>query len=92
MPWSIVRNVIRIYDSCFLYWDNKIVDLLSSVALAKKSTDEELIARIRRTGSLSPEETISFLHVYKETINDLVELFSRDPELIRIMGLLDATD
>ena len=69
-----------------------IVDLLSSVALAKKSTDEELIARIRRTGSLSPEETISFLHVYKETINDLVELFSRDPELIRIMGLLDATD
>lgn len=69
-----------------------IVDLLSSVALAKKSTDEELIARIRRTGNLSPEETISFLHVYKETINDLVELFSRDPELIRIMGLLDATD
>lgn len=69
-----------------------IVDLLSSVALAKKSTDEELIARIHRTGNLSPEETISFLHVYKETINDLVELFSRDPELIRIMGLLDATD
>lgn len=65
-----------------------IVDLLSSVALAKKSTDEELIARIQRTGHLSRDETISFLHVYKETIHDLLELFSRDPELLRIMGLL----
>ena len=69
-----------------------MVDLLSSVALAKKSTDEELIARIRRTGHLSREETISFLRVYKETTNDLVELFSRDLELLRVMGLLHATD
>lgn len=69
-----------------------LVDLISSVALAKKSTDEELIARIRRTGNLTREETVSFLRVYKETINDLVELFSRDSDLLRIMGIPHATD
>ncbi len=69
-----------------------IVDLLNAVAVAIKSTDEELIARIRRTGKLNREEALSFLHVYKSTVNDLVELFSRDSELLRIMGIRHATN
>lgn len=64
-----------------------MVDLLSSVSNAITSTDQELIARIQRTGDLTKEETLSFLRVYKKTATDLVELFSKDPELLRIMGI-----
>ena len=67
-----------------------IVDLLSAVSQAVKSTDQELVTRIRRTGHLSADEVQSFLHVYKSTIYDLVELFSKDSELLRIMGMTHA--
>lgn len=69
-----------------------LVDLLSAVSTAKKSTDEQLISRIRKTGKLSADECLNFLRVYKETVSDLVELFSSDPELLRIMGLTYGTD
>ena len=68
------------------------VDLLSSVATAKKSTDEELLRRIKATGKLSQKETLAFLRLYKATINDIIELISADPELIRIVGLAHETN
>lgn len=69
-----------------------LVDLLSAVSSAAKSTDQELLARIRKTGRLSQKEALSFLRVYKNTMRDLIELFSRDPELLRIMEITHATN
>ena len=68
------------------------VDLLSSVTTAKHSTDEELLRRIKATGKLSQEEVYAFLRLYKATIDDIVELISSDPELIRIVGLAHETN
>lgn len=68
------------------------VDLLSSVATAKKSTDAELMRRIKATGKLSQEELCAFLRLYKATIEDIVQLISIDPELLRIVGLAHETD
>ena len=68
------------------------VDLLSSVATAKKLTDEDLMRRIKATGKLSQEEIRAFLRLYKATIEDIVQLISVDPELIRIVGLAHETD
>lgn len=69
-----------------------LVDLLSSVSVAIKSSDEELIKRIKKTGQLTTDEILAFLRLYKETIRDLIQLFSRDPELLRIMGIANATN
>ena len=63
------------------------VDLLNSVSVAKKSTDDDLMRRIRATGRLSREEVLAFLRLYKATIDDIVQLISVDPELTRIVGL-----
>ena len=68
------------------------VDLLSSVTTAKNSTDDELLRRIKATGRLSQEEAHAFLRLYKTTIDDIVELISADPELIRIVGLAHETN
>ncbi len=68
------------------------VDLLSSVTTAKESTDEKLLRRIKATGKLSPEEALAFLRLYKATIEDIIELISVDPELIRIAGLAYETN
>lgn len=68
------------------------VDLLSSVATAKKATDEDLVRRIKATGKLSQEEICAFLRLYKATIEDIVQLISVDRELIRIVGLAHETD
>jgi len=62
-----------------------LVDLISSVALAKKSTDQEILSRIRGTGHLSNEESLEFLRLYKKSIDDLYEMFSKDPKLKAIM-------
>lgn len=64
-----------------------LIDLLSAISLAKSSTDREIIARIKKTGQLSDNEVLSFLELYRATINDLVELFSKDPKLLRVMGI-----
>lgn len=69
-----------------------LVDLLSAISLAKNSTDPAIIARIKKTGQLSKDEAAAFLRLYKATIDDLIELFSRDPELLRVMGITNATD
>lgn len=69
-----------------------LVDLLASVSKAVTSTDQTLLKRIRQTGQLSKEEASAFLRLYKATINDLLELFSRDNKLLRMMGLEHATN
>lgn len=48
--------------------------------------------RIKATGKLSQEEIRAFLRLYKATIEDIVQLISVDPELIRIVGLAHETD
>ena len=62
-----------------------LVDLISSIALAKKSTDLEILSRIRGTGHLSNDEAKKFLRLYKKSIDDLYEMFSKDPKLKKIM-------
>lgn len=62
-----------------------LVDLISSVALAKKSTDQEILNRIRGTGHLNDEESLKFLSLYKKSIDDLYKMFSKDPKLKAIM-------
>ena len=64
--------------------DNKrsdLVDLISSISLAKKSTDQDLLKRIHGTGHLSNDEALKFLRLYKKSIDDLYEMFSKDPKL-----------
>lgn len=68
--------------------DNKrsdLVDLISSISLAKKSTDQDLLKRIHGTGHLSNDEALKFLRLYKKSIDDLYEMFSKDPKLKKIM-------
>lgn len=64
-----------------------VVDLLSAVSLASRSTDQELLKRIKRTGRLTRQEQEGFLRLYKSTIDDVLKLASKDPELLRMMGL-----
>ncbi len=63
------------------------VDLLSSVSTAVSSSDEVLLRRINATGKLSSTEALSFLRLYRTTIQDVIQLISVDPELVRIIGL-----
>lgn len=69
-----------------------LVDLISSVYRAKNTSDVDLLKLIRQTGRLSNDECQKFLRLYRQTLNDLIQLFSKDPELIRIMGLNYATN
>lgn len=69
-----------------------LVDLLTSVNKAINSTDETLYQRIRLTGRLSQEEILAFLRLYKETIRDIIQMISIDPELMRLVGLAHETD
>lgn len=69
-----------------------LVDLLSSVNRAFKLTDEELLRMIRSTGRLSQEETQAFLRLYRETLQDIIQMISTDPELLRIVGLAHETN
>lgn len=69
-----------------------LMDLLSSISLAKKSSDNDLLKRINRTGRLTREEASAFLRLYKATISDLIQLFSHDADLMRIMGVPNEID
>lgn len=64
-----------------------LVDLLTSISTAVKSTDQALLKRIKQTGQLSKEESLAFQRLYKATINDLLQLFSRDKDLMRMIGI-----
>ena len=85
ITWQFGQEVVPIKKSDF-------VDLLNSVSVAKKSTDNDLMRRIKATGRLSQEEVFAFLRLYKATIDDIVQLISVDPELTRIVGLAYETD
>lgn len=69
-----------------------LVDLLSSINRTCLSTDEDFMKRIRATGRLTQEETRAFFRLYKETIQDLIQMLSAAPELLRIAGVNYATN
>lgn len=66
------------------------VDLLSSINKAYMSTDENLLKRINATGRLTTEEAHGFLRLYKQTMEDLIQMLSANPELLRIAGIVYA--
>ena len=57
--------------------------VISSIYRFQTSSDEQLRRLIRKTGSLSPNETEQFLRLYKSSMNDIIELFRMDPGMER---------
>ena len=57
--------------------------VISSVYRFQASSDEQLRRLIRKTGSLTPNETEQFLRLYKSSMNDIIELFRMDPGMER---------
>ena len=66
---------------------NDSTAVINSVYRYKYINDDEIRRLIRCTGKLSVEEVNKFLRVYKQTMKDLVELFSSDPLLKEYIGL-----
>lgn len=60
--------------------------VISSVYRYKKLDDEKIKEMIRYYGHLNEESVEKFLRVYKSTMNDLIELFSNDVELKKLIG------
>ena len=60
--------------------------VISSVYRYKKLDDEKIKEMIRCYGHLNEESVEKFLSVYKSTMNDLIELFSNDDELKKLIG------
>lgn len=65
---------------------NDLKAVLNAIYIAQRSTDEEIIRRIKYTGKLTQEETRKFLRVYRSTMQDLEVLFKKDP---RYVGYLE---
>ena len=57
--------------------------VINSIYRYQTSNDEELKRLILRTGSLTSKEIDQFLQLYKSSMNDLVELFRKDPGMER---------
>ena len=66
---------------------NDSTAVINSVYRYKHINDDEIRRLIRCTGKLSVEEVNEFLRVYKQTMEDLVELFSSYPLLKEYIGL-----
>lgn len=66
---------------------NDSTAVINSVYRYKHINDDEIRRLIGCTGKLSVEEVNEFLRVYKQTMKDLVELFSSDPLLKEYIGL-----
>lgn len=67
---------------------NKSLDLsavVNSIYRFKKSSPEQVRRLIRNTGSLSTEEVRKFERLYNTGMNDLLELFSKDPKMERYL-------
>lgn len=61
--------------------------VISSIFRYRNIEDNEIMRLIRCTGQLSNDEIEKFLHVYKVTMEDLIELFSRDEKLKAYVGI-----
>mgnify|MGYP002522641300 CR=1 FL=1 len=57
--------------------------VINSVYRFQTSSDEELKRLIRKTGKLSSNEIDQFLRLYKSSMNDIIELFRKDPGMER---------
>lgn len=82
---SIDLEFIRQHSS-----GNKINDLkavISSIYKYIRSDDAELKRLIMCSGNLTSEEIESFLQVYKNTMNDLIQLFSKSTDMKEYIGL-----
>ena len=61
--------------------------VISSIYRYKTVDDNEIKRLIRCTGQLSNDEIEKFLQVYKDTMEDLIELFSTDEKLKAYVGI-----
>lgn len=64
---------------------NDLRAVISAVYKFKNMNDSEIRNRIRLAGRLSNEEVDKFLRVYKDTMKDLIMLFSADDEIKRMI-------
>lgn len=60
--------------------------VLNSVYRYKKMTDGQIKRMIQYAGYLDDETVNEFLRVYKVSMEDLIEIFSYDGELVKLMG------
>ncbi|WP_283610337.1 Qat anti-phage system QueC-like protein QatC [Faecalispora anaeroviscerum] len=61
--------------------------VISSIYRYQNQNDNEIKRLIKCTGQLSTNEVESFIRVYRKTMEDLIELFSTDPEMKEYIGL-----
>lgn len=61
--------------------------VLNAVYTARKSTDKDIIRKIKYTGILTQDEVRKFLRVYRSTMYDLEELFAKDPRYAQYLEL-----
>lgn len=61
--------------------------VISSIYRYKNIDDNEIKRLIKCTGQLSVEDTEKFVRVYDKTMEDLIELFSTDPQMKEYIGL-----
>lgn len=66
---------------------NDFIALMSSVHRYLSLDENELKRLIKCTGHLEEEEVDKFLPVYQNTMEDLIELFSKDRELKKYIGI-----
>ena len=63
------------------------IAVLNSIYRYLNIEDEELIRLIKCTGNLEKEEIEKFKNVYKNTMEDLIQLFSKDEEIKKYIGM-----
>lgn len=67
---------------------NDMAALISSLYRYLSLDENELVRLIKCTGHLTNDEVKKFIPVYKETMKDLKELFSKDEELKKYIGVV----
>ena len=65
---------------------NDLRAVISTLYRYKKINDEDLGEMIRCSGKLKEESVKKFIRVYKSTMEDLIELLSKDDGIKRIIG------
>lgn len=66
---------------------NDMAAIMSTLHRYLSMDKNELIRLIKCTGHLTTDEVNRFVPVYMETMKDLVELFSRDDEIVKYIGV-----
>ena len=59
--------------------------VMSTVYRYKKLDDDMIRQMISYAGSINEETTEKFLKLYKSTMEDLLELFSKDEEMLKLI-------